>query len=272
MGCTVGAKIIGQTLLVFKNKDFKVESHSDKLSMEHSHAFGVYGVDLGTQQMAGFSIGVNHHGLAAVNTNVLTTRAQLYDLITERIVLEARTVDDAIEICEQEIQGPTRYQWCNMVVATPEELVAIELTSSDLATVRSSDYVVRTNHHLILKTADTIIDSDPDLDQHAISNSQIRYHNAEEVLKTTTSAEEIHSLLKSHHQEAAICRHGQNTIQDLSYNTVYGYLVTVRIDERSEINFDAVKGPPCMQPLTRLGLEFPLTYSRQKQINARYPW
>jgi len=274
MGCTVGAKILEneKTLIVFKNKDFQVASHSDQLSLGHSYAFGVRGVDLGSKKLSGFSVGFNQYGLVAVNTNVLTTSDQPYDLITERVVLESKTIEDAINICEQEVQGPTNYQWCNMVVATPKKLVAIELSSSKIATVQSDDCLVRTNHHLLLNTNNnTINESNPKPGHQRTKNSKIRYDDAKEMLESTSDLMEIQSLIQSHNQEAAICRHGQRTIQDLSFTTVYSYIVSIPIKKNPEIFFDVVKGPPCNQQMTRLMIRFPLNKKEKELICTNYP-
>ncbi|MHA2246142.1 MAG: carcinine hydrolase/isopenicillin-N N-acyltransferase family protein [Candidatus Hodarchaeales archaeon] len=272
MGCTTGAKILddGRLIIAFKNKDFKVESYSDSLCLEHSHSFGVRGVNLANQKKAGFSIGVNQYGLVAVNSNILATSDQPYDLITKRVVLEAKTVNDAVKICEQEIQGTTKYQWCNMVIATPKQLVAVELTSSDLGTIRSNDCLVRTNHHLVLNTNDAIINSNPSKGHQKIKNSEIRYNKAEKMLRAASDVQGVHSILKSHQQDASICRHGYPTVQDLSFTTVYSYLVTVYVGKRPKIFFDVVKGPPCLHSFTRLELEFPLTTGIEKQIRESY--
>lgn len=273
MGCTTGAKVLdnGKSVVVFKNKDFKVISHSDIISMEHTHAFGVRGVDLGTQKIAGFSIGVNQYGLVVVNSNVLSTSDPPYDLVTERIILEARTINEAIKICENEIQGSRNYQWCNMVIATPKHLAAIEMKSSDLAIARSSDFLVRTNHHLILNTIEEVLNSDLDKGLRDIKNSEARYKSAEMMLKDVSGVNEILSLLKFHQQEASICRHGQNTVQDLGFTTVYSYIVTIQMEKHPQIYFDVVKGPPCLNSSTRLKLEFPLTDRIQHKIHSRYP-
>ncbi|MHA2295030.1 MAG: carcinine hydrolase/isopenicillin-N N-acyltransferase family protein [Candidatus Hodarchaeales archaeon] len=273
MGCTTGAKILDDgKLVVFKNKDFRFGNHSDSLSMEHSHAFGVRGVNLGNQEMAGLSIGINHHGLVAVNSNVLATSDLPYDLITERIVLEARTVDDAIKICEKEVQETTKYQWCNMVIATPKQIVAIETTSRDMTSTSSNDYMVRTNHQLLLNTNDDIIAANPKNGHQKIKNSEIRYNDAKRVLEDASQVEDILSLLESHDQEAAICRHGQITTQDLSFNTVYSYIVTVQVKSQFKIFFDVVKGSPCKKAYTRLELHFPLEATNREQIHANYPF
>ncbi|MFX0184767.1 MAG: carcinine hydrolase/isopenicillin-N N-acyltransferase family protein [Candidatus Hodarchaeota archaeon] len=273
MGCTTGAKILdnGHTVVVFKNKDFKKMSHNDKISMEHTHAFGIRGVDLGTQQMAGFSIGANQYGLAAVNSNVLSTSDPPYDLVTERIILEARTINEAIRICENEIQGVRNYQWCNMVIASPKELAAIELKSSDFAIARSNDFLVRTNHHLILNTTEEVLNSDPNKGLREIKNSEFRYKNAKTMLRDVSGVNDILSLLKLHQEEASICRHGQNTIQDLGFRTVYSYIVTIQMKKHPQLYFDVVKGPPCMSSFTRFKLDFPLNDSVQKEIYSGYP-
>ena len=54
MGCTTGAKIFEEekTLVVFKNKDFRVKKYSDQLIAEYSHAFRIKGVNLETRNIA----------------------------------------------------------------------------------------------------------------------------------------------------------------------------------------------------------------------------
>jgi len=271
MGCTTGAKIFKdeQILVVFKNKDFKVKNYIDKLSFEHSHAFGVRGHNLHIQKAAGFSIGVNQYGLVAVNSNILATSDSPYDLITERIVLEAKSTDEAIAICEQEIQTMD-YQWCNMVIATPQQLAAIELTSSEIATEQSKDYLVRTNHHLILKTNEAIIEADPDKERRNIEHSEIRLKKTEKFLKVSSDVEDIVPFLRSHHN-VGICRHGRSIFQDLLYTTVYSYLIMIDFKKGLKIGFNVAKGPPCRSRFIKLNLEFPITLVKKRQIKQYYP-
>lgn len=273
MGCTVGAKILENenALIVFKNKDFQVKSYSDQLSLEHSHAFGVRGVDLSSKNLSGFSIGFNKYGLVAVNTNVLTTSDYPYDLITERIVLESKTIEDAIKICEQEVKGSKSYQWCNMVVATPKKLVAIELTSSSISSIKSDDCLVRTNHHLLLNTDGILIESNPKIGHQKIKNSKIRYKDAKEMLELSTNLKDVQALLQSHNQEAAICRHGQKTVQDLSFNTVYSYTISIPFKNHSEVIFEVIKGPPCQHYSKRLEIQFPLHNKEKEFLYTDYP-
>lgn len=271
MGCTTGAKIFEdeQILVVFKNKDFKVKNYIDKLSFEHSHAFGVRGQNLRIQRAAGFSIGTNQYGLVAVNSNILATSDSPYDLITERVVLEAKNTDEAIAICEQEIHTKD-YQWCNMVVATPQQLVAIELTSSEMATEQSKDYLIRTNHHLILQTDEAIIEADPDKERKNIEHSEIRFRKTNKFLKVASDVEDIVSFLRSHHN-VGICRHGRSSFQDLSYTTVYSYLITIDFKKSPKILFNVAKGPPCRSRFVKFNLEFPLTSAKKRQIKQYYP-
>ena len=271
MSCTTGAKIFQdeQILAVFKNKDFKVKNYIDKLSFEYSHAFGVRGQNLRTQEAAGFSIGVNQYGLVAVNSNILATSDSPYDLITERIVLEAKNTDEAITICEEEIRTKD-YQWCNMVIATPQQLAAIELTSSEIATEQSKDYLVRTNHHLILKTNEAIIEADHDKERSNIVHSEIRFRKTDKFLNVSSDVEDIVPFLRSHHK-AGICRHGRSIFQDLSYTTVYSYLIMIDFKKGLKIGFNVAKGPPCRSRFVKLNLEFPITSLKKRQIKQYYP-
>lgn len=271
MGCTTGAKIFKdeEILVVFKNKDFKVKNYIDKLALDHSHAFGVRGQNLQIQKVAGFSIGVNQYGLVVVNSNILATPDSPYDLITERVVLEAKNADEAIAICEQEIQT-TDYQWCNMIVATPQQLVAIELTSSEMVTEVSNDYLVRTNHHLILKTDEAIIEADPDKERKNIEHSEIRFKKTHQFLKIASDVEDIVPFLRSHHN-VGICRHGRSSFQDLSYTTVYSYLITIDFKKNLKIVLNVAKGPPCRSRYIKFNLEFPLISAKKRQIKQYYP-
>jgi hypothetical protein len=271
LGCTTGAKIFKdeQILVVFKNKDFKVKNYIDKLSFEHPHAFGIRGQNLHIQKAAGFSIGVNQYGLVAVNSNILATSDFPYDLITERVVSEAKNTEEAIRICEQEVQTMD-YQWCNMIIATPQQLVAIEITSSEIATEQSKDYLVRTNHHLILKTNEAIIEADPDKERRNIEHSEIRFKKADKFLKVASDVEDIVAFLRSHHN-VGICRHGRSTFQDLLYTTVYSYLIMIDFKKSPKIVFNVAKGPPCRSRFVKFNLEFPLTSLKKRQIKHYYP-
>lgn len=273
LGCTTGAKVFKdrQTLVVFKNKDFKERNHIDELFLEDYNAFGVRGVNLQIKKSTGLSIGVNQHGLVAVNSNILATPDSPYDLITERIVLEAKTIDEAVEICEREIRS-TNYQWCNMVVATPEQLIALEITSSEIATVRSRDYLVRTNHHLILDTNEILINVDPEKEWQNIEHSKIRYKNADRYLKHASDIQAIYSMLASHQEKGSICRHGTAYAQDLSYTSVYSYLIAINIEESPKIIFNVSKGPPCQNTYVKFNLEFPLTPKKNNLIKDSFPY
>ncbi|UCG03998.1 MAG: hypothetical protein JSW11_08420 [Candidatus Heimdallarchaeota archaeon] len=272
MGCTTGAKIFKdeQILVVFKNKDFRVKNHSDQLSFEHSHAFGVRGVNLRSKKAAGFSIGVNRHNLVAVNSNILATSDSPYDLLTERIILEAKAVEEAIDICKEEVHGRTDYQWCNMVIATPDQLIAIELTSSELASEQSDDYMVRTNHHLILETTEAIIKADPVKDRLNIDHSVYRFNESVKTLKDASNVEDIRFLLRSHNK-AAICRHGLSSFQDHSYTTVYSYFILINFGKNPKIVFNVARGPPCQSSFIKFNLEFPLTSQNNEQVKRYYP-
>lgn len=274
MGCTTGAKILdyGRRLFVFKNKDFEVNSYSDGLALEQSHAFGIRGMNLETQQSEGFSIGANQSGLVVVNSNVLTTNDPPYDLVTEKIVLEANTVDEAIAICEQEISESSKWQSCNMIVASLNQLAAIELTATDLAITQTNDYVIRTNHHQKLNTNEKIMTSNPKNGINEIKNSKSRLNQAENYLKEITEAEEVVTLLRTHHEEASICRHGKLISPDLALTTVYSYIVRVYMEHKPRIFFDVVKGPPCMQAYTSFELKFPSTEYSCKSILTKYPF
>ncbi|MFX0126338.1 MAG: hypothetical protein ACFFAE_22140, partial [Candidatus Hodarchaeota archaeon] len=104
-----------------------------------------------------------------------------------------------------------------------------------------------------------------------IKNSKIRYKDAKGMLKSTSGLMEIQPLIRSHNQEAAICRHGKKTIQDLSFTTVYSYIVSIPIKNHSEVFFEVIKGPPCMYPSSSMKVKFPLSEKEKEFLNTNYP-
>jgi hypothetical protein len=271
MGCTTGAIILdkSQTMIAFKNKDHNTRNFKDKIFLDHENAFGVCGLDLQNEKASGFSIGVNKYGLVALNSHVLTTLDPTYDLITQNIVFEAKNVDEAIEICKREIKESKKYQWCNMVIATNKELAAIELATPNIAVDRSRTSIVRTNHHLMLNSDNSIIDY---FGEQSLKNSKIRYNDAAKILSKASDKMEIESLLKSHNQSGAICRHGNDNVQDVSCSTVYSYLVTIQMKTKPQIVFEVIKGSPCSQSYRELEIDFPLNINTRPRIQKNYPF
>ncbi len=270
MGCTTGAKLFkkSNTLIAFKNKDFEIKTHKDKLILDHKDNFGVGGLNFDNNKPSGFSIGINKHGLVAVNSHVLTKSDPSYDLLTERIVLEAKTIDEAIDICKKEINNAQKYQWCNMVISTPEELAAIELAPPNIGIDRSSDFIVRTNHQLTLNSNEPIIKS---FGKKHLLDSIIRYEYTKKKLESCSSKQEIVSTLMSHNKNGPICRHGTKSFQKRSYFTVYSYIVIVQRNTNLSITWDVVKGPPCLNSYQNIDIDFPLDEKKRNYIQGLYP-
>jgi hypothetical protein len=63
-GCTIGAKNFGNRFFLFKNRDLRYENFKDQAIFTND-IFGVTGVNIGTSELTGVSIGVNRWGLAA---------------------------------------------------------------------------------------------------------------------------------------------------------------------------------------------------------------
>ena len=57
-GCKIGAKIVNNQFFMFKNRDLRYENFKDQASFD-DQVFAVAGVNIGTSELAGVSIGIN---------------------------------------------------------------------------------------------------------------------------------------------------------------------------------------------------------------------
>ena len=79
-GCTIGAKIVGKQYFMFKNRDLRYENFQDQAIFD-DRILAVTGVNIGTDEPAGVSIGVNRWGISACSANVLITNDEPYDTL-----------------------------------------------------------------------------------------------------------------------------------------------------------------------------------------------
>ena len=154
-GCTAGAKIIGDRYYLLKNRDLIWGGFRDSIVFDED-VFFVTGVDVGDGEPCGASFGFNRFGFSGCNTTVLVTPHKAYDPLLERILRETKTIEDAFELVQSDLENGNRYQWCNFVLASPTRVGVIEIGDGVAVLETDSNIITRTNHHLILPTADIL--------------------------------------------------------------------------------------------------------------------
>lgn len=263
-GCTAGAKIIGDRYYLLKNRDLIWGGFRDSVVFD-SDVFFVTGVNVGDGEPCGASFGFNKSGLAGCNTTVLVTPHAAYDSLLERVLREAKTIETAFELVRADLEGGNRYQWCNFVMASPDGVGVIEI--GDGVTVLEQDprIITRTNHHLILPTADIL--SRASLDEREaggpISTSRTRRQEAANLLSEATSLMDMTQLLSTHRNGRgfdSICRHRSGNPRTDPYlgETVYSYVAEVSGigSERLEFRVKVAAGNPCTSTFEEFVIDF----------------
>jgi len=278
-GCTIGAKRIGARVLTFKNRDLVYADFKSVVSFD-AQVFAVTGVDIATGVPSGVSIGVNRHGLSACSATVLIGTGSPYDPLLDEILRQCKDVRSAHRIVTGRLQAGERYQWCNIVVASTDEVGAIEIGDGvcDLETDKTQ--IVRTNHHLRLPTTDTVRKAGPEQREAAgpLYTSQHRRQVASDILKTVTTLTDVTSLVSQHSEDrgfSSICRHKDGDSQGIPLmgETSYSYVIEVSAPKRRaiQVSIHAVRGNPCSHPFRTLALDFDASPSEKARIVSAFP-
>ncbi|TFH09727.1 MAG: hypothetical protein E4H14_03870 [Candidatus Thorarchaeota archaeon] len=277
-GCTAGAKIIGDRYFLFKNRDLILGGFRDTLVFEND-VFFVTGINVGDGELAGASFGFNRFGLAACNTTVLVTPHKPYDILLERILRETKTIDDAFELVQKDLESGERYQWCNFILASAKSVGAIEIGDGVAVLEQDQKIITRTNHHLLLPTAD-ILRRASLAEREAggpMATSQRRRQEAAKILSQATSMMDITQLLCTHSESRgfdSICRHALSNPRSEPYRgeTVYSYIAEVsRIDDDAlEFRLNVTPGNPCTGLYKEFVIDFNSLESKFNLLN-NYP-
>ncbi len=263
-GCTAGAKIIGNRFYLLKNRDLIWGGFRDSVVCD-SNTFFVTGVDESNGEACGASFGFNRSGLAGCSTSVLVTSNEAYDSLLERILRETKTIADAFELVQADLESGNRYQWCNLVLASPDGVGVIEIGDGIAVLEQDPIMITRTNHHLILPTAD-ILRRASLAEREAggpIITSQRRRQQSAKLLSDATSMMDMTQLLSTHHNDRgfeSICRHRSSNPRAEPYlgETVYSYIVEVSwIDsDNLEFRIKVAAGNPCTSTYEEFLLDF----------------
>ncbi|MHA1741825.1 MAG: carcinine hydrolase/isopenicillin-N N-acyltransferase family protein [Candidatus Thorarchaeota archaeon] len=276
-GCTIGAKRLGDRVVMFKNRDLLYRDFRDRVVFD-SQTFGVVEVGIGTGEALGISIGGNSDGLAACTATVLATSDTPYDILVEEILRHDRSVDDALITVQDRLDSGGRYQWCNIVLATPDEVGVIELGPDGCRLQRDPTLVVRTNHHLLLPTAALVEVSSASERECAgpLSSSRRRYAVANRLAQQAGTVDDFVAMLRTHSESRAfdsIYRHDEASNSSIPYLgcTCYSYIVEIESHSAHRPVMYVAFGNPCSAPYVRIPINFDATESERSEILRLFP-
>lgn len=278
-GCTSGAKRIGSRYFLFKNRDLIWEDFSDSVVYDRD-VFLVRGADVAAGTTTGAAFGVNKHGLAAANTTVLVTSDAPYDILLERILRECEDIESAMTLVQADLARGSRYQWTNFILADRTMVAAIEIAEGDAQLETDLYMVTRTNHHLLLPTADRLRSESAERREAGgpLQTSQTRRQVAAKLLESASTKQDIIQLLGTHSASLgfdSICRHWVERISLDPYRgaTVYSYIIEV-FDigvGNLDIRISVARGNPCTGTYFEYELKFPATDLEQATVANSFP-
>jgi hypothetical protein len=255
--------------LLFKNRDMTTQDHRDEIFYDVD-CFGIRGVDSVSGETGGLAIGVNRNGLAIANTHVRNTDNPSYHTLTEQLLMFAKDAEDSLSMTVDHLQRGKKYQWGNLLLADKDSMLAIELAGSDHSIEWSERRVLRTSHHIMLDTEETLRSEENSYDQ-----SVRRFERGYDLIRQVSAVSDLFAMLKDHGEtqgSASLCRHeGEGS----KANTAMSYVI--EIDNNTEtgkpkIVFHVAKGNPCQSEYTAIPIIFPADDEIMNRAQQLYPF
>ncbi|RDE13197.1 MAG: hypothetical protein C4K48_08975 [Candidatus Thorarchaeota archaeon] len=278
-GCTALAKLVGNRYMLAKNRDLIWTDFTDSIVFEKDVLL-VRGVDVSDAKPCGASFGMNRWGLSACNTTVLVTDDPPYDTLLECVLRECKTIEEAYDLVRDDLSSGSRYQWCNFVLASPQGAGAIEIGDGVCVLERDSSMIIRTNHHLVLPTAE-ILKKASAAEREAggpLATSQSRRQQAAQLLRDAASTMDIVKLMGTHASGRgfdSICRHRKTGKVSNPYlgETVYSYIAEVSgLGSRDmEFRISVTPGNPCSGVFKEFVVDFDASDEKKEQLVMRFP-
>jgi hypothetical protein len=256
--------------LLFKNRDLAGQDHKDKLVYDID-SFGIRGKDVVTGESAGLALGVNRHGLAVANTHVRNTEDPSYHLLTEQILMFAKDAEDGLQMVVEHLKQGRKYQWGNLVLADSDSMLVIEIAGNEHSMEWSQRKVLRTGHHIMLDTEDSLRAEMGD--SQIFEKSVKRVDRGYELLRQANTINDTFNLLKDHGDmqgQASLCRHPDASGQ---LTTAMSYVIEVDHNTESgkpRIVFHVANGNPCSSQYRAIPLVFPADEEIMKRATQIY--
>ncbi|MHA2071774.1 MAG: hypothetical protein ACW985_08310 [Candidatus Thorarchaeota archaeon] len=277
-GCTLAAKIIGPRYFMLKNRDLVYPDFKDHAVFDEA-IFAVTGVHIGSGVPMGVSIGVNRWGLSVCSSTVLANSETAYDLLLEKVLRECKTIDEAVMLVNSDLESGNRYQWSNFILATPEEVGAIEIGDGVMEIEKLPEMVTRANHHLKLPTVEVLKAASPEEREAGgpIHDSQHRRQIASKMLETAVSIGDMMEIVCTHSESRgynSICRHrASDPDNPLLGETSYSYILEVLGTNSKEfdIRIHVARGNPCSNTFQEIEVDFELPLSDKQALVQAFP-
>jgi len=255
--------------LLFKNRDMTIQDHRDEIFYDVD-CFGMRGVNNVTGKTGGLAIGVNRNGLAIANTHVRNTEDPSYHVLTEQLLMFAKDAEDSLSMTVEHLQRGKKYQWGNLLLADKDSMLAIELAKKDHSIEWSERRVLRTSHHIMLDTEETLRS-----EGSAYDYSVKRVERGYDLIRQVKTVSDVFEMLKDHGDSqgpASLCRHegeGSQAVTTMSY--------VIEIDNNTEtgrpkIVFHVTRGNPCQSEYKAIPIIFPADDEIMNRAKQLYPF
>ncbi|MHA1390477.1 MAG: carcinine hydrolase/isopenicillin-N N-acyltransferase family protein [Candidatus Thorarchaeota archaeon] len=255
--------------LLFKNRDMTVQDHRDEIFYDVD-CFGIRGINNATGETGGLAIGVNRNGLAIANTHVRNTDDPSYHTLTEQLLMFAKDAEDSLSMTVEHLQRGKKYQWGNLLLADKDSMLALELAESDHSIEWSERRVLRTSHHIMLDTEETIRSEGNVYDQ-----SVKRVERGYDLIRQVRTVSDVFTMLKDHGESqgpSSLCRHEGESSQAV---TTMSYVIEIDNNTetgRPKIVFHVTKGNPCQSEYTAIPIIFPADDEIMNRAKQLYPF
>ena len=275
-GCTIGALNVDERRFLFKNRDLVYSDFKDTAQFD-DEAFLVTGVDIAAGKPTGASIGINNYGVMIASSTVLISKDPPYDDLLESLLREAKSLNEAISIVQDDLDSGSEYQWCNFVISDFEKVGVIEIGHGEMASESHVRMAVRTNHHLKLPTSKLIESAQPEMREAAgsLTASQYRLQVAYQMLEGAEVLKDITKMLSSHSEGRgfdSICRHYDSSENKYRGMTSYSYILeSVESVDTTKYAIHVARGNPCKSAYKTIEIDFAGTPAEKENLVSVFP-
>ncbi|MCJ7817603.1 MAG: C45 family peptidase [Candidatus Thorarchaeota archaeon] len=255
--------------LLFKNRDMAIQDHRDEIFYDVD-CFGIRGVNNTTGAIGGLAIGVNRNGLAIANTHVRNTEDPSYHILTEQLLMFTKDAEDGLSMTVDHLQSGRKYQWGNLILADNDSMLGLELAGNDHSIEWSERRVLRTSHHIMLDTEETLRSGGDSYDQ-----SVQRVERGYDLIRQVKTVDDVFAMLKDHGEKTgptSLCCHPGDFSEA---KTTMSYVIEVDYNTESgkpKIIFHVANGSSCESGYTAIPIIFPADDEIMNRAKQLYPF